>query len=233
VRAPYDDVPAIATIAENNPDVVAVFLEPVLGEGGIVIPDPGYLDALRSICDEYGWLLMLDEVQSGNGRTGRYFAYQHSNMLPDVVTTAKGLANGLPIGACLARGVAAEVLGPGNHGSTFGGNPLACAAANAVLDTLEQDGLYQRASDLGERIVNNLREALAGDNRIVEVRGKGLMLAVELESACGQLVRDALDAGLLLNVTQDRIVRLLPPLTLSDAEADELVDRVVSLIQAS
>lgn len=232
VRAPYDDVAAIQTIAENNTDVVAVFLEPILGEGGIVIPNDGYLPALRRICDEHDWLLMLDEVQSGNGRTGRYFAYQHCGVLPDVVTTAKGLANGVPIGACLARGAAAEVLKPGNHGSTFGGNPLACAAATAVLDSLEQDGLIERAEILGERILNGLREALAGDNRVVDIRGKGLMLAIELDVACTDLPSRALGAGLLLNVTQERVIRLLPPLILSDAEADALVSQVADLVLA-
>jgi len=153
VRAPYNDVDAIRQIADNNQEVVAVLVEPVLGEGGIAIPDDGYLAALREICDANDWLLMLDEVQTGNGRTGTFFAYQHYDLLPDVVTTAKGLGNGVPVGVCLARGMAAEVFAPGNHGSTFGGNPLACAAANAVLDVIERDGLMARAGLLGERIV--------------------------------------------------------------------------------
>ena len=230
VRAPYNDVQAIETIAENNAEVVAILVEPIIGEGGILVPDDGYLPALRRICDAKGWLLMLDEVQTGNGRTGRYFAYQHLGIVPDVVTTAKGLANGLPIGACLARGVAAQTLKPGNHGSTFGGNPLACAAAHAVLDALVEDGLIERAGMLGERMLKRFRTALSGDNRVVDVRGKGLMLGIELDAPQPDLVKAALASGLLINVTHDTVVRLLPPLILTDAQADEIVDRVVALI---
>jgi acetylornithine/N-succinyldiaminopimelate aminotransferase len=231
VRAPYNDVRAIETIAENNAEVVAILVEPIIGEGGILVPDDAYLPALRRICDSKGWLLMLDEVQTGNGRTGRYFAYQHLGIVPDVVTTAKGLANGLPIGACLARGVAAQTLKPGNHGSTFGGNPLACAAAHAVLDALVEDGLIERAGMLGERMLKRFRTALSGDNRVVDVRGKGLMLGIELDSPQPNLVKAALASGLLINVTHDTVVRLLPPLILTDAQADEIVDRVVALIK--
>jgi acetylornithine aminotransferase len=232
VRAPYNDVEAVQVIAENNPDVVAVFVEPVLGEGGIEIPDANYLSELRRICNEKNWLLMLDEVQTGNGRTGRYFAFQHTDCVPDVVTTAKGLGNGMPIGACLARGEAAELFVPGNHGSTFGGNPLACAAGNAVLDEIEELNLCQRAAELGERIVDQLNTGLAGDNRVTDVRGMGLMIAVELSDDAPELVQKGLDAGVLINVTQGNIIRLLPPLTLTDAEADELASMVVSLIKS-
>ncbi len=231
VRAPYNDVRAIETIAENNDEVVAILVEPVLGEGGIVVPDDDYLPALRRICDAKGWLLMLDEVQTGNGRTGRFFAYQRHGILPDVVTTSKGLGNGLPIGACLARGIAAETLKPGNHGSTFGGNPLACAAAHAVLDALVNDGLMERAAVLGDRMLNRFKKALAGDNHVVDVRGKGLMLGIELDSPQPHLVKTALASGLLINVTHERVIRLLPPLILSDAQADEIVDRIVALIK--
>ena len=231
VRAPYNDVRAVETIAENNNEVVAILVEPIIGEGGILVPDDAYLPALRRICDEKGWLLMLDEVQTGNGRTGRYFAYQHLGIVPDVVTTAKGLANGLPIGACLARGIAAETRKPGNHGSTFGGNPLACAAAHAVLDALIEDGIIERAAILGERMLNGFKEALAGDNHVVDIRGKGLMLGIELDAPQPNLVKAALAAGLLLNVTHDTVVRLLPPLILTDAQADEIVERVVALIK--
>ena len=230
VRAPYGDVQAVEAIAANRNDVAALFVEPVLGEGGIVIPADDYLDQLRQICDVNHWLLMLDEVQTGNGRTGRMFAYQHTNILPDVVTTAKGLGNGVPIGACLARGTAATMLGRGTHGSTFGGNPLVCAAAHAVLDTLEEENLIERAGILGERMLGGFREALAGDNRVVDIRGKGLMIAIELSAPCAELVAAALDAGLLINVTQDSVIRLLPPLTLTDAQADDIVARVVALI---
>ncbi len=230
VRAPFDNLEAIANIAANNPNVVAMMVEPVLGEGGIIIPEATYLEGLRKICDDNEWLLMLDEVQTGNGRTGKFFAYQHTSVTPDVVTTAKGLGNGLPIGACLARGVAASTLKPGNHASTFGGNPLVCAAAHAVLDALTEDGLIERAAELGERIVGGLREVLQGNNQITEVRGKGLMIAVETAEPCSQLVGKALDQGLLVNVTRDNILRLLPPLILSDDEADELVHRVSTLL---
>jgi acetylornithine/N-succinyldiaminopimelate aminotransferase len=231
IRAPYNDVRAIETIAENNDEVVAILVEPIIGEGGILIPDDDYLPALRRICDAKGWLLMLDEVQTGNGRTGRYFAYQHFDILPDVVTIAKGLANGLPIGACLARGVAAETLKPGNHGSTFGGNALACAAATAVLDTLYNDKLIERAAELGERMLNGFKTALAGDNHVVDIRGRGLMLAIELDAPCPNLVKQALAAGLLINVTHDTVIRLLPPLILSNDQADAIVAGVTKLIK--
>ena len=231
VRAPYDDVESVEKIAANNKQVVAMLVEPILGEAGIRLPDDGYLDALRVICDANDWLLMLDEVQTGNGRTGRYFAYQHTSTVPDVVTTAKGLGNGMPIGACMARGVASEMLVAGTHGSTFGGNFLASAAANAVLDELLEGGAMGRASVLGERLLAAFRERLRGHNRVEEVRGKGLMLAIELNEPCAQLVGEALEQGLLINVAADKVVRLLPPLTMTDAEADSLVDKVVGLIE--
>ena len=231
VRAPYDDVESIETIAANNKQVVAVLVEPILGEAGIRIPSDGYLDALRAICDANEWLLMLDEVQTGNGRTGRYFAYQHTRTVPDVATTAKGLGNGMPIGACLARGAAAGMLVAGTHGSTFGGNFLSSAAANAVLDELLDGDLMARASTLGERMQTAFRQRLSGNNRVKEIRGKGLMLAVELNEPCTQLVGEALAQGLLINVAADSVVRLLPPLTMSDEEADAIVETVVGLIE--
>ena len=230
-RAPFNDVAAIERIAANNPNVAAVFVEPIQGEGGVNIPDPGYLQALRRICDANRWLLMLDEVQTGNGRTGAFFAYQHSGVLPDLVTTAKGLGNGVPIGVCLARGAAAELFEPGHHGSTFGGNPLACAAAHAVLDTLERDNLIRRAAELGERIVSGLRGALVGNNLVKEIRGKGLMIAIELNEPRPGLVQAGLEAGVLINQIGEQVVRLLPPLILTDAQADDLVVRVAALVQ--
>jgi len=232
LRAPFNDIDAITKIAANANEVVAILVEPIQGEGGIAVPGADYLQRLRQICDDQGWLLMLDEVQTGNGRTGRFFAYQHTGIMPDVVTTAKGLGNGVPIGACLARGAAAQVFGPGNHGSTFGGNPLVCAAANAVLDTLEEEGLMPRATALGERILSALRARLSGNNQVRDVRGFGLMIGIELAEPCGGLVADGLAAGILINVTRDNVIRLLPPLTMSDAEADLLVERVVALIEA-
>ena len=232
VRAPFNDVESVRQIAANNKNVVAVFVEPVLGEGGIQIPSSDYLDNLREVCDANDWLLMLDEVQTGNGRTGKLFAFQHGNLLPDVITTAKGLGNGMPIGACIARGAAADVLVAGTHGSTFGGNFLACAAANAVLDELTEGGVIERAAELGERMVAAFRTRLAGNNRVREIRGKGLMLGVELNEPCPTLVADALEAGLLINVAVDNVVRLLPPLNMSDAEADRMVAMVADLIDA-
>ena len=193
VRAPFNDIEAIQAIADNNPDVVAVLVEPILGEGGIHIPSNDYLPELRSICDHQDWLLMVDEVQTGNARTGKFFAYQHSDCLPDVVTTAKGLGNGVPIGACLARGEAAELFVPGNHGSTFGGNPLSCAAANAVLDVIAEDGICAKADAQGRRIVQALKDQLAGNNSVKEVRGLGMMMAVELNADAPNLVSDALE----------------------------------------
>ncbi|MBM4204518.1 MAG: aspartate aminotransferase family protein [Gammaproteobacteria bacterium] len=230
VRAPFNDIAAIERIAENEDEIVAILVEPIQGESGINISDDDYLPKLRAMCDARNWLLMLDEVQTGNGRTGTYFAYQQSGIMPDVVTTAKGLGNGVPIGACLARGAAANLMQPGNHGSTFGGNPLVCAAAIAVIDTIQDEGLCARATVLGNRILDALKAGLKGNNAIREVRGKGLMIAVEFTSDCTPLVRSALADGLLINVTHGNVVRLLPPLTMSDGEADELVNRLVGLI---
>ncbi|QKT02821.1 acetylornithine transaminase [Ectothiorhodospiraceae bacterium 2226] len=230
LRVPFDDLTAIENIAGVDPYVVAVLVEPITGEGGIRVPSEGYLPGLRALCDRHGWLLMVDEVQTGMCRTGRWFAHQHSGIAPDVMTLAKGLGNGVPIGACLARGEAAEVFQPGNHGSTFGGNPLVCSAAQAVVDTLEREDLAARAGALGARMTQGLREALADTAGVVEVRGQGLMLGIVLDRPCGALVRMALDEGLLINVTAERVVRLLPPLIISDQEADAIVQQVSALI---
>ncbi len=232
IRAPFDDVEAIRTIAKNNTNVVAILVEPIQGESGVKVPADDYLNRLRQICDEQNWLLMLDEVQTGNGRTGSYFAYQQNDILPDVVTTAKGLGNGVPIGACLARGVAADVLQPGNHGSTFGGNPLACAAALAVIDTIESDNLSGRAAELGDWIRQAFINEFEGADYVKEVRGKGLMIALELDRPCNELTVLAKVKGILLNVTGDgKIVRLLPPLILTDSEASLIVGVVSKLIK--
>jgi acetylornithine aminotransferase len=232
VRARYGDLPEIAAIARNNPRIVAVLVEPVQGEAGIRIAPPGYLQGLREICDAHDWLLMLDEVQTGNGRTGRMFAWQHEGAAPDVLTTAKGLGNGVPIGACLARGKAASVFGPGNHGSTFGGNPLACAAANAVLQTIEDEHLCEHAARMGDLLVQQLRERLAGVPGVREVRGKGLMIGIELQAPGSGLVEAALAEGLLINVTADNVIRLLPPLVISEAEVTQITDILVRLLAA-
>ena len=230
IRTQFDDIEAIKGIAGNNTNVTAVLVEPILGEAGIVIPDPEYLSKLRAICDDKGWLLMLDEVQTGNGRTGTYFEFLDHDIAPDVVTTAKGLGNGMPIGVCLARGEAAGLFEPGNHGSTFGGNPLACAAALAVIDTIEQESLCSRARILGDRILSGFNKSLTGNNQVKEIRGKGLMLAIELNEDAPNLVNDALEAGILINVAQGNVIRLLPPLTLTDEEADSIVESVSNLI---
>ncbi|MBT00340.1 MAG: aspartate aminotransferase family protein [Oceanospirillaceae bacterium] len=232
VRVPYDDMEAIRQIAGKNPNVVAILVEPVQGEGGVHIPAPDYLSQLRSICDENEWLLMLDEVQTGNGRTGRYFAFQHTDIMPDVVTTAKGLANGVPIGACLARGEAAELFTPGTHGTTYGGNPLACAAALAVVDTIQADNLCKHADELGQYIVDQFQQKLGDAPYIKEIRGKGLMIGIELTEAGSELAVLAKVKGVLLNVTGGgRVVRMLPPLIMSRNEADLLIHTVSQLIR--
>ncbi len=231
VRAPFGDVEALETIARNNPNIAAVLVEPIQGEGGIRIPDADYLRRLRALCDQRNWLLMLDEIQTGTGRTGTLFHYQQRDLLPDVATLAKGLGNGMPIGACLARGAAAELLGPGKHGSTFGGNPVACAAGLATLRILEQENLYRRARQLGDQLLAAFRSALDGCGAVREIRASGLMLGIELDRPCAELVQRAADRGLLINVTAETVVRLLPPLILSDAEASQLVETLAPLIR--
>lgn len=232
LRAPYGEAGAVERLGEEREDIVAVLVEPVQGEGGIVVPATGYLRALRALCDRKGWLLMLDEVQSGMCRTGRWFAFQHEEVLPDVMSLAKGLGNGVPIGACLVHGAATELVRPGMHGSTFGGGPLVCAAACAVIDVLEREGLAARAATLGARMLDGLRAALADCEGVRAVRGRGLMLGVELDRPCAELVGKALEAGLLINVTAQSVIRLLPPLILSDAEAEDIVGRVAGLVRA-
>ena len=231
VRVPYDDLAAVETAGANRHDLVAILVEPIQGEGGIRIPSPDYLPRLREICDRHGWLLMLDEIQTGMGRTGKLFAHQHSGIQPDVMTLAKGLANGVPIGACLARGAAAEVFGPGTHGSTFGGNPMACRAASAVLATIEGEGLTARAAERGAQLLAGFRQALAHQPGVMDIRGRGLMIGIELDRPCAELVGQALAAGLLINVTADRVIRLLPPLILEPAQADLLVSELARLIR--
>lgn len=231
LRVPFNDIPAIEKIAETSNQVTAIFVEPIQGEGGIQVPDPTYLPKLRALCDANDWLLIVDEVQSGNARTGAYFCYQHSGILPDLVTTAKGLGNGVPIGVCLARGAAAAVFKPGNHGSTFGGNPLSCAAANAVLDEFERLNLIQHTAEMGNYLQDKFRTQLAGDNRVKEIRGMGLMLGVELTKPCSELVQQAFDRKLLLNVTADSVIRLLPPLIINQSEADLIASTVCDLIK--
>ncbi len=231
-RVPYDDVDAVRRIAGHNKSVVAVMVEPIQGEGGIKVPNQNYLASLREICDENDWLLILDEIQTGNGRTGEYFCYQSSGIKPDVVTLAKGLGNGIPIGVCLASGKAAEVLAPGNHGSTFGGNPLSCAVGITVIDQIEKLGLAKRAGELGDRMMGQFRERLGHLNSVKDIRGMGLMIGIELSSPCGDLVGKALEKGILINVAADSVIRLLPPLTITDEEAEQICDIVCELVEA-
>ncbi len=232
IRVPYNDIQAIEDIAAKDSSVVAVLVEPVQGEGGVNIPAADYLNRIREICDRKDWLMMLDEIQTGMGRTGRLFAHQHNDILPDVMTLAKGLGNGMPIGACLASGAAARVFAPGNHGSTFGGNPLACRVGISVLDVIEEEGLGARAAELGSRMLTAFRERLGGLAGVTDIRGMGLMIGIELDRPCGELVTQALDQGLLINVTAEKVIRLLPALIMTDENCDEIVDRVVGLVSA-
>lgn len=232
IRVPYDDIMAVESIADDNPNIAAVLVEPIQGEGGVRVPLPDYLPKLRQLCDRHGWLLMLDEVQTGIGRTGRFLAFQHTDIVPDVCTLAKALGNGVPIGACLAGGGAAEILTAGTHGSTFGGNPLACRAALSVLDTLEQSALIERATQLGHTLLSNFRGRLEHVPQVLDIRGKGLMIGIELDTPCGALVQQALVAGLLINVTAERTIRLLPPLILADEQSQWLIDTLCRLIQS-
>jgi len=234
IRVPYDDVEAVKHVAEHHPNIVAILVEPVQGEGGINIPKEAsaYLEALRQIADAHGWLLMLDEVQTGIGRTGTWFAFQHTNIKPDVMTLAKGLGSGVPIGACVASGKAADVFTYGKHGSTFGGNPLATAAGLATLNIIEEEGIRENA----EKIGNMIREGFAAEFKdtagVVTVRNAGLMIGIELDRPCGDLVKMALADKMLINVTADKVVRLLPPLVMNEAEAKELVSRLAAVIKA-
>lgn len=231
LRVPYNDIAAVKQIAEHNQNVVAVMLEIIQGEGGIHLCDLDYQRELRALCDTNGWLLMCDEVQCGMARTGKWFGYQHAGIQPDVATLAKGLGSGVPIGACLVGGKAAGTFGPGNHGSTFGGNPLACAAAITTIEAIESECLLANAEQIGERIRQGFAKALADVTGIVDIRGKGLMIGVQLDRPCGDLVKIALAEGLLINVTSDSVVRLLPALVMNEAEADELVSRLSPLIR--
>ncbi len=232
VRVPYNDMESIRQIAQHNSDVVAVLTEVVQGEGGIQLARIEYLKDVRQLCAEKQWLLMIDEVQSGIGRTGAWFAHQHAGIAPDVMTLAKGLGSGVPIGACLASGTAAQLFKPGNHGTTFGGGPLVSVAALTTLEVMQEERLLANASEVGAHLMARLSEALRGVPGLVEVRGMGLMIGIELNRPCADLVRRGLDAGLMINVTHDSVVRLLPPLVIKKPEADYLVDVLVPVIKA-
>jgi acetylornithine/N-succinyldiaminopimelate aminotransferase len=230
VRVPYNDLDAIRKVAQNSSDVVAVLVEPVQGEGGINVPADNYLNGLRQLCDRQKWLLMLDEIQTGMGRTGAWFAYQQAGILPDVVGLAKALGNGVPIGACMARGAAAQMLTPGSHGTTFGGNPLATRAALAVLDTMESGDVVTQAGQRGQQLLEGFRNQLADQPGVQSVRGRGLMIGIELDRPCRELVDRAIGRGLLINVTAGRVVRLLPPLITTENQAEMIIEKVSELI---
>jgi acetylornithine aminotransferase len=231
LRVPYNDFGAVERLSEH-PTVVAVLMEVLQGEGGIHVADHDYLRKLRELCDRRQWLLMIDEVQSGIGRTGKWFAHQWAGIVPDVMPLAKGLASGVPVGACLARGVAARVFKPGNHGTTFGGGPLVSVAALTTLEVIEKDGLLANAARQGDAIMQGLARELSGVAGVKDIRGKGLMIGIELDRPCGDLVRRGLEAGIVINVTADKVVRLLPPLVFGDAESRELVSRLAPLVKA-
>ncbi|MDQ7732564.1 aspartate aminotransferase family protein [Halomonas sp. SpR1] len=231
VRVPYNDIEAVYRAASLETDIVAVLVEPVQGEGGIRIASADYLRELRALCDQNNWLLMLDEIQTGLGRTGVWFGYQHAGITPDVITLAKALGNGFPIGACLARGVAADLFSPGQHGSTFGGNPMACRVASTVLDIMTRDQLQERAAMLGARLLSGLQKALNNHPNVNAVRGLGLMVGIELDRPCGELVGRALnEQRLLITVTRDTVIRLLPPLVCDEENIDDIVARVSRLL---
>jgi len=230
VDVPFNDADAIEQLAKSRHDIVAVLLEPVQGEGGINVAEEGYFAAVRKICDDHGWLLMFDEIQCGMGRTGNWFEHQNHGVQPDVMSVAKALGNGIPVGACLARGPAAELIQPGSHGTTFGGNPFACRAGLTVINEIESNNLLSRVTELSKRINEGLHSRLHNRPGVVEIRGKGLMIGIELEQPCAALVGKALEAGLLINVTANTVVRILPPYILTDEQADEIVDTLSSLI---
>ena len=231
IRVPYNDLAAIERIADNG-SIVAVLMEVLQGEGGIHVADFEYVRKLREICDRKQWLLMIDEVQSGMGRTGKWLAHQWSGIVPDVITLAKGLASGVPIGACLARGVAAKVFKPGNHGTTFGGGPLVCVAGITTLEVIEKDGLLEHARRMGELVMGGLAQELKGVAGVKDIRGEGLMIGVELDRPCGDITKRALAAGLVINVTAERVIRLLPPLVIKESEAKQLVALLAPLVRA-
>jgi len=230
LRVPFDDIDAVKAHSENK-NIVAILVEPVQGEGGVHVPKEGYLSALREICDSNNWLLMVDEIQTGMGRTGQWFAFQHENIKPDVLTLAKALGNGMPIGACLAHGKAADALVPGNHGTTFGGNPLACAAGLAVINTMEVHNHIPAVAKKGQQLVETFRNTLSNQEGIVDIRGKGYMIGIQLDRPCGELVATALKAGLLINVTRGDTVRLLPTFVMSHEQTEFLVSKLSELIQ--
>jgi acetylornithine aminotransferase len=230
IRAPFNNIEAIENIAANSSNIVAVMVEPIQGEGGINIPDADYLVKLREICDKNNWLLILDEIQTGMARTGEWFAFQHTGIVPDIMTLAKSLGNGVPIGACVANEKAASVMKPGSHGSTFGGNPLACAAGLAVIDTIEKENLVEQANSNGNKLLDSLKKNLAGIDGVADIRGMGLMIGIALQRPCKELVTMALQDGLLISVQSDHVIRLLPPLNITDEQIQLISDKLATLV---
>ncbi|QEP44650.1 aspartate aminotransferase family protein [Ectothiorhodospiraceae bacterium BW-2] len=230
VRVPFNDIAAIEKVAAQLSDVVAILVEPIQGEGGVQTPADTYLPELRRLCDQHQWLLMLDEIQTGIGRTGKMFAFQHSDIVPDVMSLAKGLGNGIPIGACLARGQAAELFKPGHHGTTFGGNPFSTTIAGKVLEVIERDAILEHSAAVGAWLLTHLKLALGDQPFVRDIRGKGMMLGIELDRPCGQLVAAGLERGLILNITAGSVIRLIPPLILRQEEAESLVTTLSQLI---
>ncbi len=231
IRVPYNDIGAIKQAIEQHSNIVAILVEPIQGEGGVNIPAADYLNQIRDLCDQHKLLMMLDEIQTGIGRTGKFLAFQHNAIIPDVCTLAKALGNGVPIGACLARGKAAHLLTAGSHGSTFGGNPLACSAALAVLETLDNENLIEQAAQKGDAICSGFIERLRGNTHVVDIRHKGMMIGIELDKPCAELVNSALQKGLLINVTNEKTIRLLPPLIINEQQINQLVETLSALIQ--
>ena len=230
VRVPLNDLDAVRQVAEHNHNIAAVMVEPIQGEGGINVSRLEYLRGLKQVCDESGWLFISDEVQCGMGRSGKWFIYQHAGFQPDVVALAKGLASGVPVGACVVGNRAKGVFKPGNHGSTFGGNPLAMTAVVTTIDTVKEEKLMARAQQVGDIILSSLKNEIG--SQAADVRGMGLMIGVELKEPCGELVKQALDVGLVINVTADNVIRLLPPLVMNEAEGRQVVERLVPLVKA-
>ncbi len=231
IRVPYNDIESIKTVAKNNKNVVAVWVEPIQGEGGVNVPDEGYLQQLRAITNQNDWLLMLDEIQTGIARTGKFCAFQHEDLLPDILTLAKGLGNGIPIGACLVANQMIDGFQPGQHGSTFGGNPFVTAVSSKVLEIIERDELAVRAQTLGDQISRQLKEQLQDLAIFSNLAHKGMMFGVHLNKPCAEIVPMALAQGLIVNVTSATTVRLLPPLTMRDEEAQQMIDIVVKVIK--
>ncbi len=228
IRAPYGDIEALKTLQDSHQDISAILIEPIQGEGGIIVPPDNFMQELRTLCDQNNWLMMMDEIQSGVARTGKWYAIAHTHVKPDVITTAKALGNGLPIGACIAKAEFADLMQPGSHGSTFGGNPLACAAALKTLEIMQRDNILESVTQKGQWLMDTLQSKLKDKEGFVEIRGKGLMIGIEMSGSAHDIKSRALENGLIINVTRDNIIRLLPPLVIQQKELEILVEKLVS-----